>query len=525
MRHITLWVLLCCALANNTFGQAKTRRLSSIINHPSLDVYAPYISFDGNALLFVANSGQDGALTTSYTSRETDWTVPTELPKYLLTRLNYLKGYALSADGKRLYFTCAKSPVIGGYDIFTSELKNGTWTQPENLMLPINSKTNDGCPSFTPDGSTLYFMRCDKMDQNKADRCKLFRAKKKSNGQWEEPVALPDNINTGNAQTPRIMADGETLIFSSNKAGGKGGMDLYLTKAKGDEWTEPVPLDFVNTDKDDQFVSVAALGRYLLKEAPGARKNSEITEFLIPNELRPRGMMKVEGKVSDDTGAPVAAYVSATDLATNKRAYSGRPAADGTYSLYLLEGSKYELSFDPEQSNLTFFAKPVDLTTDKVPQREKLNVTLKQPAPGDEMVLNLVTFKPYSAQLEPASENDLKKLARTIKANPALKFEIQVLLNGYEEDSVKSSPDLTETIVDSVVTQVNDIDTLGQPVKRESVLTKTLYHNDRTEQQAQAVITYLAQQGVDAGKLTFFRNAIEAMVPENKKLTVKAVAR
>ena len=89
------------------WGQAKTRRLPSTINYPSLNIYAPYISFDGNALLFVSNNGEDNALTVSYTSRETDWVEPVELPKNVNHRLVYLRGYSLSADGQRLYFTAA----------------------------------------------------------------------------------------------------------------------------------------------------------------------------------------------------------------------------------------------------------------------------------------------------------------------------------------------------------------------------------------------------------------------------------
>jgi hypothetical protein len=516
---------LCCLIAVAAFGQAKTRRLPSIINHPSNDLFAPYISFDGNALLFISNTGQDGALALSYTARETDWSAPVDMPKHVTTRLNFLKGYALSADGKKMYYTCAKSPVIGGYDIMVTELKGTTWTQPENLLLPINSKTNDGCPSFTPDGNTIYFMRCDKMDQNKADGCKLFSAKKKSNGQWEEPVELPAQINTGNSQTPRIMADTETLIFSSNRNGGKGGMDLFVSKLKNGTWSEPVPLDFVNTENDDQYVSVAALGRYLLKESPGARKNSEITEFLFPAELRPRGLTKIEGKVTDETGAPVPAYISAVDLSNNKRVYTGRPGTDGTYFIYLLEGTRYEISIDPEQSNVSYYARQFDLTSDKIPQKEKLNAVLKKPVPGDELSLDLVSFKPNTAILEAAAETELKRLARVIKANPDLKFEIQVMLNGFVEDTIQSSADLTEMIVDSIEVQYDDIDTLGQLYKRDTVITKTTYHNDRTQKQSEAIINYLVAQGADAAALKTFVNAIPALTPESRKLTIKAVAR
>lgn len=516
-----LWMLLFSATA---FGQAKVRKMPSVINHPSLDLYSPYISLDGNALLFVSNSGQDGALTVSYTSRESDWTVPVEIPKHLNTRLNFLRGYSLSADGRKMYITCAKSPTIGGYDIFEATLTGTSWSQPQNLLLPINSKSNDGCPSFTADGNTVYFMRCDKMDQNKASGCKIFQAKKKPNGQWEEPVELPAQINTGNSQTPRIMADGETLIFSTDKIPGKGGMDLFISKLANGTWSEPIALDFVNSEKDDQFVSVSALGRYLIKEAPGARKNSELTEYLIPDNIRPKGMMKVEGKITDPSGAAIPAYIAALDLTNSKRFYTGRPAADGSYFFYLKEGAQYELAFDPEESSMTFYSKRLDLTTDKIPQKEKINVTLKPLSAGDELVLDLVTFKPYSSELTAESAAELKRLVRIAKANPNQKLELQVLLSGYAEDSVQSAPDLTELRRDTITTKFQDVDTLGQLVELDTVIVKTFYHNDRTQAQAEHILEFLTAQGVPPGNLTYLVNAIAAP-PDKRKLVVKAVAR
>src|SRR5690349_4158884 len=207
-------------------GQAKVRKLPNNINHPSINVYAPYMSFDANALLFLSDNNEDNALSIYYTFKENaDWKDPVVAPKNVNSKFNFLRGYALSADGKKMYFSSLKSPGVGGYDILMSEFKGNTWSEPQNFGVPINTKGNEATPSFTFDGNTLYFMRCDKMNADKAEACKIFVTKKKSTGQWEEPVELPATINTGNSQTPRIMADGETLIFSSDKFQSKGGMD------------------------------------------------------------------------------------------------------------------------------------------------------------------------------------------------------------------------------------------------------------------------------------------------------------
>jgi hypothetical protein len=517
-------IILVLIHAGNTFGQAKIRKFSSAVNHPSFNTFAPYISADANALIFISDNAEDNAQVPFYTLRDNaDWMEPAMLPKHIYTRLSFQKGYALSADGKRLYFTTMKTPGVGGFDLWTSDLKGTTWGQPVNIGLPVNSRGNEACPSVTTDGNTMYFMRCDKMDQNKAEACKLFVVKKKVNEQWGEPEELPASINTGNSQTPRIMADGETLIFASDKMPGKkGGMDLYTTRIADGQWSAPKPLDYANTEGDDQYVTVAALGRYLIRDTKGTRRN-EIVELLVPNDVRSKGMMKIDGKVTDATGAAVSSYVSIFDLNKNKRVYNGRPYADGTFIVYVMEGSRYQISIDPEKDHLTYFAKEFNLTTDKIPQVEKVSAVIKPLAKGDEIILDGVTFKSGTSELDMrASTSAVNKFLRLAKGNPDLKFEIQTLLTGYEQDSVQSSADLTEVIIDSVASQYDEIDSLGQLFQKDTVYARATFHNDRTWKQAQAVADYLISQGVKPTSLSVFGNAIPAALPEERRIVVKA---
>ncbi|MGC3948327.1 MAG: hypothetical protein QM762_28120 [Chryseolinea sp.] len=525
LRSITL-ILIGLSVSTLSFAQVQSRKLPGIINHPSLSLYAPYISSDGNALLFVSNDGEDGTLIVSYTSRETDWVQPVPLPKQVNHRLIYLRGFALNADGKKMYFTAMKAPIIGGYDIMVSELKGSTWSEPQNFLMPINSKTNDGCPSLTTDESAIYFMRCDKMDQKSASGCKLFSSKKKPNGQWEEPVELPASINTGNSQTPRILADNETLIFSSDKMpGNKGGMDLYMSKLVNGSWSDPVAMDFTNTSRDDQFVSVAALGRYLLRDVPGSRNNNELVEFLFPANLKPRGVMKVEGFVKDPANGVVPSYISVIDRTANKRIYRGRPGADGSYKFYIPEGSLYEFDVDPEQSNWTFFSRVFDLTgSDKIAQRERVNITLRQPVADDEIPLEMVSLSAGSSALDVAASDELKRLIRVSKANAQLNFEIQISMTGYAEDSIRNTVDLTEVRMDTIrLQQVEGDSTLA--AQQDTVKIRTVYHNDRTPAIAQQIITYITNQGGNPQRFTYKTSAVPSTTPGEKKFAVKALVK
>jgi hypothetical protein len=526
MRYLLSTLLIMTVSTMHMCGQAKMRKLSSSINHPSLNLYAPFINTDANAMVFLSDNTEDRLPAPFFTVREaTDWRDPAMLPKTVHSRLNFLRGFGLSPDGKKLYVSTIKSPSVGGYDIFSSDVKGSVFGEPVNLGAPINSKSNEACPSFTPDGNTMYFMRCDKMEPNKAEGCKIIRIAKKSNGQWDEPTEMPASINAGNSQTPRIMADGETLIFSSDKLSpNKGGMDLYVTRFSNGAWTSPLALEFTNTSKDDQYVSVSALGRYLLRDSQGTKKN-ELVEYLMPEDVRPKGMMRVEGKVADPSGGIVSAYISANDLASQKRFYSGRPGSDGSFMFYLKEGSKYEFAIDPEQSNVTYFSKLYDLTTDKIPQSEKVSATLKPLAAGDELQTDLIRFKPFSSEVDgAASSGEFKRIVRLVNANPTMKFQVQVLLNGYLEDSLQSNPDLTEVMIDSVIYEYHGVDSLGQPTSEDSLAVKTLYHNNRTNAQAKAIVDYLVAQGVSSDRLSFFGNAIPATVPDNKKLLIKLVS-
>ncbi|HYG02312.1 MAG TPA: hypothetical protein VD927_07690 [Chryseosolibacter sp.] len=518
-------IILLVVCLQQGFSQAKTRRFPNSINHPSLNVFAPFISANGNAIVFLSDNAEDGALTPFYSFKEAgDWKQPVVLPKNLHTRLNFLKGYALSADGKKMSITSIKGPGVGGYDLWTSEWKNNAWSEPANFGLPVNTRLHEAAPSFSVDGNTMLFMRCEQMDQMVAGKCSIWMSTRKSGGSWNEPEMLPASINTGNSQTPRMLADGETLIFSSDKMpGGKGGMDLYVSKKRGDNWSAPIAMEFVNTAGDDQYVSVEASGRYLLKDAPG-RKN-EIIEYLIPDELRPAALVKVEGTVTFDGSTPTSSYVSVYDFSQQKSVYNA-PAmgGDGKFLLYLKEGSRYELAVDPADDKYTFFSKKYDLT-ESLPGPDRITAKIQPLQEGAEIIVDGILFHPFTSEVDlDMSSNEVRRLTRLINANADFTFELQVLLSGYVEDANKVNEDLTEISVDTVTTQTVSLDSLGNEIMQDSVEVKVTYHNDRTAKQGEEIINLLEAHGVDRNRLKLITNAREAIFPEEKKLTIKLVA-
>lgn len=516
-------LLILLFAASSAAGQAKMRKMANNLNHPAINNYAPFISLDGNSMVYVADLGEDHALTMAYTTRQgVNWKDPVMLPKLVNNKLNFLKGFALSPDGKTLYISNQRTNGMGGYDLYASRLIGANWEEPVNMLLPANSKSNEACPSLSLDGSTFYYMRCEKMDANRAEACRILQMKKKPNGQWDNPVELPAHINTGNSQAPRIMSDGETLIFSSDKLKpSKGGMDLYVTRLVKGEWSQPQPLDFVNTSGDDGFVSSTSSGMYLLKESLGQR-SSELVEFLFPPETRPKGTMRIDGQLA---GPPdlSAAYVTVYNLDDQVKVFTTQPAKDGTFLTYLTYGHRYEVAVEPAIDHFTFFSRTFDLHGEDNAMIEKLNVVLTPTESDAVLDLEGIQYEPSTSNLKPTSRQEVDRLVRLMRSNPNKSFAIEVTLYGYQEDSLRSSPELTETAYDTTRIPVTyPLDSVTTAT-RDSLVIKSRYHNDRTLGQARALAAALVREGIPAGKLACSGSAIKEALPEKRRTEVQVI--
>lgn len=517
---LVLWFVLS---ASAVAGQTKTRKMASNLNHPAINNYAPYISLDGNSMVYIADLAEDHELTLAYTTRQgVNWKDPVMLPKVVNNRLNYLKGFGLSPDGKTLYIANQRTNGMGGFDLYASRLIGANWEEPVNMLLPANSKGNEACPSLSLDGSTFYYMRCDKMDATSASGCKILQMKKKPNGQWDNPIELPSHINTGNSQAPRIMGDGKTLIFSSDRLQpNKGGMDLYFTRLSKGTWSQPQPLDFVNSPADDEFVSSTSAGMYLLKENQGQR-SSELVEFLFPPEIRPKGTLRIEGQLAGPRDLS-AAYVTVYNIDDQEKVFATQPAKDGSFLAYLTYGHRYEISVEPAIDHYTFFSRTFDLHSEENAMIEKLHVVLTPTESDAVLDLEGIQYEPETSNLKPASNQEIGRLVRLMRSNPEKSFAIEVTLYGYLEDSLRSVADLTEIAYDTtripITYQVDSVTT----ATRDSVIIHHRYHNDRTLEQARALATALVKEGIPAGKLACSGTAIKEALPEKRRTEVQVI--
>lgn len=167
-----------------------------------------------------------------------------------------------SARGGNGVFVCDQDLVSGSYSdlYFAKEDAEGRFFFPEMVRGDINGKYHDGAPTFTPDAKTMIFSRNNRNGQGKTGLIdlKIYAANLK-NGYWEEAKELSFNSEDFSSCHPTLSADGNLLYFSSNRPGGYGGMDIYVSKKEGENWGQPINLGAnVNTQGDEIFPFVTA---------------------------------------------------------------------------------------------------------------------------------------------------------------------------------------------------------------------------------------------------------------------------
>ncbi|MEQ8903881.1 OmpA family protein [Ekhidna sp.] len=138
---------------------------------------------------------------------------------------------------------------------YTEELESGRMRDPVVFHRGLNSEYHEG-PLVFYDGNKIIFTRAGIPNKNNAEsHLELYYAEYDSRkDQWVNMKPLPFNDPNYSVGQPAISKDGKTLVFSSNMPVGYGGTDLYVSKLRDGQWSEPENLgEFINSAGDDMF--------------------------------------------------------------------------------------------------------------------------------------------------------------------------------------------------------------------------------------------------------------------------------
>lgn len=156
--------------------------------------------------------------------------------KNLETLNTAFSEYSPYYQNGELYFTSSRTnaKIYGATgtpftDIYKVASKGAVIDEQTLAPLPpsVNAPSaNEGCITFTPDGNTMVFAKGNTGKRKDSGDVDLYISRFK-NGEWTEPAPININLPDSWESTPAFSYDGKTLYFSSNRRGGVGGLDLY----------------------------------------------------------------------------------------------------------------------------------------------------------------------------------------------------------------------------------------------------------------------------------------------------------
>jgi flagellar motor protein MotB len=214
----------------------------------------------------------------------------------------------LSADGNWMFITaCGRADGRGSCDIYFSQWYGTGWSQPVNLGMPVNTPYWESQPTFSADGKTLIFVSNRPGGRGGKD---IWQATIQSINKEGVPLFgdlrnLGPNINTSKDEnSPFIHHDNKTLYFASDGWAGMGGMDLQFSrKMENGEWRPPVNLGYpINTPGDEIGLVINARGNRAYFSSDGREDGVTATNiymFDLPDPIRPDPVLYVKGRVYD----------------------------------------------------------------------------------------------------------------------------------------------------------------------------------------------------------------------------------
>ncbi|MBS1490669.1 MAG: PD40 domain-containing protein [Bacteroidetes bacterium] len=326
------------------------------INSPYTE-YNPTVSADESVLAYTAlrpNTGRtrsgDKFIEEIYVSynKAGNWTEPVAIP--IATDKN-VGTAGISPDGQKLMI------FIGGIadpgSLYQITKDGDSWSKPSLLAGSINSPTSmETTCSITPDGKTIYFASNRAGGKGGLD---IWKTELKADGKWGQPVNLGPEINSAdNEDAPFIHPDQKTLFFTSDGHNTMGGNDIFRSSLVNGKWTRPENMGYpVNTTANDNYFTLLADGRrgYFSSDRKGGQGAQDIYYIDMPENSSSIPLTMLKGKILNaETGKPIPTKMYVIDKTSKKEVefvYDPDPKT-GDYLIILPPSKSYDIVIESE---------------------------------------------------------------------------------------------------------------------------------------------------------------------------------
>ncbi|WP_029280557.1 OmpA family protein [Pedobacter borealis] len=337
-----------------------------------------------------------------------------------------------------------------GVEIYSSELQNGKWSIPVPFRYNNIAEWSVGDPFITPDGKQLYFISNKPGGHGGTD---IYVSTKQGDGSWGEAINLGDEINTtGNERSPFAVGE-NTLYFSSDGLPGMGGLDLFKAEKESSGKYRVVNMAYpVNSPQDDFALTFYSPSKgYFSSNRAGGKGSDDIFSFELKNEVQP---IIIAGLVIDKkTGKPLQDV--AVTVTNKKTASSMNLLTDqsGHYQLRLDGVSAYDISLAKE--NYMGRSGIEVLSADSNSLKEIKDGIGLSPVKLDVPLTLKIYYDFNKWDLSLDAKREISNLVRLLKDNVVMRIEISSHTDsrGNSKYNQELSQRRAETVVDFLRSQ------------------------------------------------------------------------
>lgn len=371
---------------------------------------------------------------------------------------------SVSPDGEWMVFAGNFSGKgLGSFDIYISYWTKQGWSEPINLGDNVNSEFWDSGPSISPDKKAVYFSSNRTGGYGGSD---LYVSYIQPNGKFGKAINMGKQFNTnGDEAAPFIHSDNQTLYFTSSGLPGYGASDLFVARKNiSGKWNDPENLGYpINTIEHEGSIAVSSDGKnaFYASDRADSKGGLDLYKFELRADIQPYKTSYVKGVVYDaksNKGIP-----SAVELIDNENAQALMKVQTdelGNYFITLPTGKEY--SFVVNRKGYLYYNDIYDLKDKQSDSTYTKNIPLQPIEINKNVVFRNIQFTTNSYDLLPVSIIELDKLLQVLTENKTLKIEIGGHTDniGKPEDNLKLSASRAKAVVDYLISKGVEISRL-----------------------------------------------------------------
>lgn len=460
--------LLLVVIPAYSFSQEvpKFENLGSNVNTTYSEL-SPLIAPDSKKLFFIrcdhpqnTEIGETQDIWFSKLEDDGKWSVAKHLGKPF-NKASYNAVAGFSSDGNirfiKGYYENGERKKLG---ISQCWLTNEGWSEPEGIDVKKFNKMYQGKYLhyyMHPDNKTLLMSFSEKDGDENSD---MYVSFKTGRNEFSQPVALTPLNTTGDDNGPFLAADGVTIYWSSDRQGGLGSNDIWMSKRLDDTWQKwSAPLNLgpsINTDDWDSYYSIPASGDYAyMVSSKNSIGKSDVVRIKLKEEFKPNPVVLIKGKVLDKkTNQPVLASINYVTLADNKEiGVTQSHPQTGEYQIILPYGKLY--GFQATAKGYYSVSENLDVTDLKLYKEINRDLYLVPVEVGQVVRLNNIFFEFGKAVLKPESFIELDNVVKFMNENPSM----EIALGGHTDNvgsddyNLKLSTERSKAVLDYIVSK------------------------------------------------------------------------